>query len=142
VLWNVAVTLVVLGVVLATLSPLARGPWEAARARATLSTLETVARAARLSADITGRWPSGAGDLQGRWIPASAGLQSAWGTPLTLEPAGVRLDIGVSIPGPRPGTDSAWLRPSGPGRYTLSVPPPGGHHRLRLERRRIGGSGG
>jgi hypothetical protein len=137
--WTIAITLVVIGTVTGTVLPLARGAWEAARWRATLATLDTVARAAQLHADATGSWPTGAGDLQGGWIPPGARLQTAWGAPVTLVPAGPDLDLAVSIPGPVPRGVSAWLRPTGPGRYALTVPPAGGHARLRVERRRTGG---
>jgi hypothetical protein len=137
--WTVAVTLAVIGTLAGTVLPLARGAWETARWRATLATLDTVARVAQLHADTMGSWPNGAADLQGRWIPSGARLQTAWGTPVTLVPAGPDLDLGVSLPGPVPGAVSAWLRSTGPDQYALRVPPPAGHAHLRAERRRIGG---
>jgi type II secretory pathway pseudopilin PulG len=138
-LWTVAVTLVVIGILLGAVAPLARGVWEAARWSATLTTLGTVARAAQLYADVTGSWPTGAADLQGRWIPPGAPVQTAWGAPVTLVPAGPRLDLAVSIPGPTRVAVSAWLLATGPGQYALTVPPASGHTRLRIERRRLGG---
>ncbi len=137
--WTVAITLVVIGTLAGTVLPLARGSWEAARWRATLMTLDTVARVAQSHADVTGSWPTGTTDLQGRWIPPNARLQTAWGAPVTLVPAGPDLDLAVSIPGPTPRGVSAWLQSTGPDRYARRVPPPGGHARLRVERRRIGG---
>jgi type II secretory pathway pseudopilin PulG len=137
--WTVAVTLVVIGILTGAVLPLARGSWEAARWHATLTTLASVAQAAQLHADVTGSWPTGAAAVQGRWIPPGAQLQTAWGAPVTLVPAGPHLDLAVSIPGPVPRGVSAWFQSTGPGRYALRVPPAGGHARLRIERRRIGG---
>jgi hypothetical protein len=137
--WTVAVALVVIGTLAGTVLPLARGAWETARWRATLTALDTMARAAQLHADVTGSWPTGAADLQGRWIAPSANLQTGWGAPVTLVPAGPHLDLVVSIPGSAPRGVSAWLQSIGSDRYALRVPPAGGHARLRAERRRIGG---